>query len=59
MLYQRGSFTVPASGKAPENCQHGWKDEKRNRCVFCGKPLTAIEAERGEQAVMLTGGGSV
>lgn len=35
MKYTAPSFTVPASGKAPENCLHGWID-KRDRCVMCG-----------------------
>lgn len=37
MKYTAPSFTVPASGKAPENCAHGWIDGKRGRCVLCGE----------------------
>lgn len=34
MKYTAASFTVPASGKAPEDCKHGWV--AKNRCVLCG-----------------------
>lgn len=36
MKYTAPSFTVPASGKSPENCAHGWVDA-RHRCVLCGE----------------------
>lgn len=36
MLYEKPSFTVPASSvKSPDNCAHGWTDS-RGRCVLCG-----------------------
>lgn len=43
MKYTAPSFTVPASSeKSPENCQHGWLDAKRGRCVLCGEPVLRV-----------------
>lgn len=39
MKYTAPSFTVPASGKAPADCKHGWV--AKNRCVLCGEPMRA------------------
>lgn len=36
MNYLKPSFSVPATGKAPAHCKHGWLDLKRSRCVMCG-----------------------
>ena len=41
-LYQRKSFTVPASGKRQGECLHQWID-KRGRCVLCGEKINKPE----------------
>jgi hypothetical protein len=38
MKYTAPSFSVPATGKAPENCKHGWLDV-RGKCVMCGEQI--------------------
>lgn len=45
MLYQRGSFTVPATGKSTIDCKvHGHAMIARGRCVRCGeKPTMACD----------------
>ena len=53
MLYQKSSFTVPASGdRKPEDCDHSWVDKKRNRCVLCGVAMLHFEPV-GEYAAVL------
>ncbi len=45
-LYQKKSFTVPASSeKSPENCKHGWRD-KKGKCVMCGDVPKKDSCER-------------
>jgi len=33
--FERKSFSVAMGGRKPDDCQHGWINE-RGRCVFCG-----------------------
>jgi hypothetical protein len=40
--YQNKTFTVPQSGRDPETCGHGWKNDKQ-QCVFCGKRFGAVQ----------------
>lgn len=40
MKFMAPSFSVPATGKAPENCAHGFLDN-RSRCVFCGEKVAS------------------
>lgn len=45
-LYQRKSFTVPASGEGKrEDCAHGWRSVIRGRlrCVPCGLEIVTAE----------------
>jgi len=38
-LFERKTFTVPASGsRDPKTCGHGMLD-RRGYCVFCGDPI--------------------
>lgn len=41
MNYLKPSFSVPATGKAPADCKHGWMDMKRGRCIMCGVAMVA------------------
>lgn len=45
MNYTKPSFSVPATGKSPADCKHGWMDMKRGRCVFCGVPMVAWSSD--------------
>lgn len=41
-LYQKKSFTVPASGERKGECIHAWLDPK-GACVLCGEIPTSEE----------------
>jgi hypothetical protein len=52
MLYQRASFTVPASSSTRNpDCSHGWKDP-RGKCVLCGVQVALFAG-----AACIEGGG--
>lgn len=42
MKYQQPSFSVPASGKAPAECKHGWVGP-HGKCVLCGDRIRAAQ----------------
>lgn len=45
-LYQRKSFTVPASGKREAvECDHSWIDS-RGACVLCGEKVQEPQPKR-------------
>lgn len=51
MKYTAKRFTVPAVGKAPPDCGHGWIG-RNGRCVLCGEDIARAVLEPMQREVM-------